>query len=222
MKRVILATAMAAIAAGAFAFPGASLGPAAMHGRASSDLGKGLVLSGEYVKAEMEAAKAELGDRPFGELTINELTPYWTRLETALRKDAYVRNVAARSLRLPGAGQFKNGDALGGAGFLAMHLGTIAGTAIGGYLLLPADLRFDKLDYFSISKEGLRTAFRSHSFEDYLPAMGVMGAGMLLDSAIRLWSAGSAWKGAKAAVDSGTANLEVRVGPGFAGMGMRF
>lgn len=216
MKRtMILAFAVLAISATAYAQP-------MMRGIGWGMGEHDLILSGEYTRAELNALESELGARPFGELSLNELVPYWARVEAAIRKDVYIRSTAAMSMHFPGAGQIRNGDTAEGIGFIAMHAGTIAGTLAGWYYLLPADLRFDKLDYFSSSKETIRDAWMAHSLQDFLPSMGVMFAGMLVDGGIRYWSSISAMNGAKAAVESGTARLGPLVGPGFFGMGMHY
>jgi hypothetical protein len=184
--------------------------------------GRGFMHRGSYFSTEAQSIEAELGDKALGELTLNELLPYGTRLRAAAQKDAYVQGSTMMSMRLPGLGQFKNGDTAGGALFLVAHLATVAGSLVGEYFLLPADLRFDKLDYLNSSFGDIKTAWEGHSFMDYLPAMGVAAAGMLLDGGIRMWSAGSARAEAKASVDAGTAKLRPLAGPGFLGMGMRY
>jgi hypothetical protein len=177
---------------------------------------------GPYLSAEAQAIEAELGDKGFGELSLNELLPYGKRLALAASKDSYVEKSAMLSMRLPGLGQFKNGDAGGGALFLGAHLAVVAGSLLGEYFLLPSDLRFDRLNYFTSSISGIKSAWGSHSLEDYLPAIGVAAAGMVLDGGIRIWSARSAYADAKASVDAGSAKLRPMVGPGFLGMGMRY
>ena len=75
------------------------------------------ILTGPYASAEFAAIKSELGARPFGELSLDQLAPYWNRMETAVQKDIYLKTTSLMSLAMPGAGQFRNGDGLAGAGF---------------------------------------------------------------------------------------------------------
>jgi hypothetical protein len=111
-----------------------------------------LVARGSYLSTEMKAVAAELGDKQFGELTFNELAPIQARLALASRKDNWVARASMMSMRLPGMGQFRTGDTLGGLGFLALHGGVVAGTLVGAYWLLPTDLRFDRVDYFNATR----------------------------------------------------------------------
>lgn len=215
MKRIfIAAVAIMALATTAFAQP---MMPG--HGGAG---GRIPLLSGEYTAAETKALASEIGTRTIGEMTVNELSGYGARIELAMQKDAYVRSTAVMSMFLPGAGQIRNGDTASGIGFIALHTATIAGSLAGLYFLLPADLRFDNLDYFASSKQTIHDAWMSHSIEDYLPAMGMVVAGMIVDGGIRHWSAVSAARGARAAIESGKARITPVVGPGYLGMGMHY
>jgi hypothetical protein len=155
-------------------------------------------------------------------LTLNELAPIQARLALASRKDNWVARASMMSMRLPGMGQFRTGDTLGGLGFLALHGGVVASALVGAYWLLPADLRFDRVDYFNATRATIETNLKNHSFMDFLPAMAIMGAGMLVDGGLRVWSAHSAATEARTALDAGKVKLEPLVGPGFLGMGMRF
>ncbi|PKL09821.1 MAG: hypothetical protein CVV51_01765 [Spirochaetae bacterium HGW-Spirochaetae-7] len=216
MKRIFIAAyAILAISATAFAQP-------MMVGRGRASAVRPLALSGEYAEAEITALESELGARPIGELTVSEFTGYRARIEAAVRKDAYVRSTARMSMLFPGAGQLRNGDTAEGIGFIAMHAATMAGTLAGAYFLLPSDLRFENLDYLSSSKQDIHDALMSHSLQDYLPAMGVMVAGMIVDMGVRHWSSIAATSGAKAAIESGKARLNPYFGPGYLGMGMHY
>ncbi len=216
MKRTIIAAfAILAISATAFAQP-MMMG----HGRAAGE--RVLTLSGGYAGAELAVLESELGPRPIGELSGSELAGYRARIEAAIRKDAYVMRSARMSMFFPGAGQIRNGDTAEGIGFIAMHTATIAGTLAGLYFLLPSDLRFENLDYLSSSKQAIHDAWMAHSLEDYLPAMGMAMAGMLVDGGVRHWSSISAANGARAAIESGKARLGPVAGPGYLGMGMHY
>ncbi len=179
-------------------------------------------LSGPYAKAELGAIRTELGDQAFGDLTLARLAPFWTRLNLALSKDQYLERVSKMSMLLPGAGQFKNGDTSKGVGFLSLHAVAVTGTLAGFYFLLPSDLRFDRLDYFNTAFRDIHDAWEAHSFNDYLPSIGALVAGTLLDMGIRFWAAGDAYAGAREAVDSGRAELKPVIGPGFLGVGVSY
>ena len=157
-----------------------------MMGQVPTKPGPGLLAGGSYLSSEMKAVADELGDKAFGSLTLDELTPLKTRLALASRKDSWVAKTAMMSMHLPGMGQFRTGDTLGGLGFLTLHGGLVAGALVGAYWLLPADLRFDKIDYFNASGSVIETKLKNHSFMDLLPSMAVMGAGMLVDGGVRV------------------------------------
>jgi hypothetical protein len=182
----------------------------------------GLALRSSYVAAEKQAIEKELLSRPFGELSLGELLPYETRLGLALRKDAYVAHASMASMHLPGLGQFRTGATGAGLGFLALHLALFSGGLVGSYFLLPADLRFDAIDYLNAPLATIRTAWQGKSLTQLLPSMAVMAAGMVLDGGLRFWSAVDARRGARAAIDSGRVKIEALAGPGFIGMGMHF
>jgi hypothetical protein len=215
MKRFLIA--VTALAIGSFAF---AQGMPMMEGRGF--MGPGFMHRGSYLSAEAQAIAAELGGKAIGEFSLNELGPYEMRLRLAAQKDAYVERSAMASMRLPGSGQFKNGDTAGGSLFLAAHIATVAGSLVGEYFLLPANLRFDKLDYLNSSLSDIKTAWGGHSLVDYLPSMGIALAGMIVDGGLKVWSASSAYAEAKASVDSDKAKLRPLMGPGFIGMGMRY
>lgn len=179
-------------------------------------------LFGPYAKAELSAIKIEIGDKPFGELSIAQLNPYWERMSVAMSKDLYLEKTARMSFWMPGAGQFRNGDSAEGFGFMTLNLTVVAGTIASFYFLLPSDLRFDKLDYLNKPIKEINDAWNSHSINDYLPSVGAMLLGTIIDFGIRFWSSSSAYSGAKEAIDSGKAKLEPIIGPGYLGMGMRF
>jgi len=181
-----------------------------------------LPMPGPYVKAELESVKSDLSNKAIGELTIAELSPYWDKLNTAQSKDVYLKQAYRMSFFMPGAGQFRDGEIAKGFGFSALNLTVMTGTLVGFYYLLPADLRFDKLDYFNTSFRKIDDTWNSHTLNEYLPSMGMMALGCILNFGIRAWSAEDAYAGAKTAVDSGKAKLELSIAPGYFGMGMRF
>ena len=193
-----------------------------MMGQVPVKPGPGMLAGGSYLSTEMKAVAEELGGKPFGSLTLDELTPLKARLALASRKDGWVAKTAMMSMHLSGMGQFRTGDTLGGLGFLTLHGGVVAGALVGAYWLLPADLRFDKIDYLNASRTTIEANLKSHSFMDFLPAMAVMGAGMLVDGGVRAWSAHSAATEARTSIDSGKVKFETLAGPGFLGMSMRY
>jgi len=180
-----------------------------------------LPVQGEYAQAELAAIGAELGTSALGEIRVDQIFSMSARMETAVSKDAYLRGATGMSMMMPGFGQLRNGDTLAGAGFLALHLGTVAGGLAAFYYLMPADLRFDRLDYLSSPHGDIKDAWMAHSVEEYAPAIGAMAAGALLDAGLRFWSAREAYGSAKDAIDEGRAKLAPIIGPGFLGVKAR-
>ena len=171
-----------------------------------------------YLKEENRAISEALGDKKFGEMTLNELKPYQERLRLASRKDLFVSQSGAMSFMIPGAGQFHNGDALGGTLFLLLDLATIAGSLTGAYFLLPADLRFDRIDYFNTPISTIRASWEGKTIVDFLPSFGVMAGGALVNLGVRMLASHNARETAKAAIDSGAVKFDLDVTPGILGL----
>ena len=178
--------------------------------------------AGPYMSAELSLVQSELGAQKIGDLEVATLLSVRDRLSVAAQKDAYVRKTAMQSFLLPGLGQLRTGETAAGIGFMALDLGVIAGTLVGAYYLLPADLRLDRIDYFRSNITTINNAWYGHSFTDFLPAFGVLLGGMVIDQTIRHWSAADARRGADRAIDEGRATFTPRVGPGFLGFDVAY
>jgi hypothetical protein len=177
---------------------------------------------GPYEKAEILGIQDELGAQKIGDIEIATLLSVRDRLSVAQQKDEYVRSAGIHSLLLPGLGQLEQGDTGAGIGFLVADLAVIAGTVIGAYYLLPADLRFDRIDYFGSNFTTINNAWSGHSFTDYLPAFAALIGGMVVDQTIRHWSAADARRGAARAIDAGRVQVTPRLGTGFMGFNVAY
>jgi hypothetical protein len=148
------------------------------------------------------------------------------QISIAYQKYDYIQRSRAASLMLPGLGQFKNGDALGGSLFLAGDLAVVAGTLVGAYFLLPSNVQFGSLDYLNAPLATWRTTWQSNSLLSYLPSAGVLLGGMLVQGALRWISAENAMSEARRSIASGKVTFEPKlvpvVGPMGMGMMMRF
>jgi hypothetical protein len=178
--------------------------------------------AGPYTRTEIGRIQSELGAQKIGDVEVATLLSVQDRLSVADQKDAYVRKTAMQSFLLPGLGQLQTGETAAGIGFMALDLGVIAGSLVGAYYLMPADLRFDRIDYFRNNLTTINNAWNGHSFTDYLPACGALLGGMVIDQAIRFWSAANARRGATRAIDEGRATFTPRVGPGFMGFDLAY
>jgi len=224
MKRflplVLLSLFLAAGAASGQPMMGGSFGP--MMGGASGARPAHFKLLGNYGEVERAALREELGPRKLGELGGAELFSWADRLSVAAQKDAWLAASLTASLASPGKGQLMNGDRAGGGLFAAAHVGVNVGTLLAWYFLLPADLRFDGLDYLGTPLADIGARWNGKSLRDYLPSIGAMAGGMLLDGALRLWSGHAALLAASERVDSGAKSFQPLAGPGYLGMMFRY
>jgi hypothetical protein len=178
-----------------------------------------------FLRAEIDQALAGDLDRQLGALTLGELEELLGRLSVARQKAAFIARSRAMSMMMPGLGELANKDKVSGALFMTADLALMAGTVIGAYFLLPTDLRFDRLDYFYGSFKDIRDQWESHSFMDYLPAIGVLVGGGLLKAILGGISASHAEKLARRNIAEGKITFEPRLvlpphGPMGLGWGM--
>jgi hypothetical protein len=177
---------------------------------------------GGYERKEMEALRAELGEKTLGEIGGAELESWAGRLGEAAAKDRWILASARASMMFPGAGQFMNGDGLGGGLLAAAHLATLAGTAAAWYFLLPSELNFEGLDYYRSDFAAIKSRWEGASLEELLPSFGAAAGGMALDMVWRMWSARSAFSQARAAVEAGRVELKPFGMPGGMGLMLRY
>ena len=178
-----------------------------------------------FLRAEIEQALTGDRDRQLGALTIGELQELLGRLSVARQKTAFIARSRAMSMMMPGLGELVNKDKVGGALFMTADLALLAGTVLGAYFLLPANVRFDQLDYFYGSFRNIRDTWESNSFMDYLPSLGVLVGGGLLKAILGGISAGHAEKLARRNIAEGKITFEPQLmlpphGPMGMGWGM--
>lgn len=178
--------------------------------------------AGEFYKAELAQIQSEMGTEKLGDFSVQDFGALRDRLSIAAQKDEYVRTRALHSAFLPGLGHFEMGDAGTGLAFLGADLATLAGTITLAYFLLPADLRFDRIDYFRNSFSTINNAWENHSLVDYLPSLGALLGGAIIDGIIRHWASSSAKGLAREAVIQGKVDIKPRVGIGFMGVQMEY
>lgn len=173
---------------------------------------------------ELTAALQDMSGAQLGTLTVGDLEKLAGRVSVVVQKIQYVQKVRRASFLLPGAGQFMQGDTLGGTAFLAGNLAIVTGTLIGAYFLLPANVQFRDLDYFHAPLGSIRSAWESNSLVDYLPSIGFLAGGMILRAVLGHFSAENAESEARASIAEGkvtfTPNLDVFYRGGL-GVGMR-
>jgi hypothetical protein len=189
-----------------------------MHRWADEDL--------DMVRAEIEGILAANGSRSLGDLTIDQVRDALGQISVARQKAAFIEHSKAMSFMLPGMGQFANRDPLAGSLFLTSDVLVVAGTLVGAYFLLPDELQFAHLNYFTAPYSTIETRWKNQSFVDMLPSLGVLAAGWLVDGGLRLFSSKHAGKLARRNVENGTITFEPEMfmmpfGPGGMGMGMQ-
>ena len=170
-----------------------------------------------------DTLKAMIGEKrssEMGSMTVADLEEAVARLSVAMQQEAWIHGSAMASMMMPGLGQLRNGDALGGSLYLAADIAVKAGAMVGAWFLLPGDVQ---LNYFTTPISTIETAWRSHTVADYLPSLGVMAAGVLLECVLRGFSASGAARLAERGVADGTVTFEpVLIGSGRGmGFGMR-
>jgi hypothetical protein len=177
-------------------------------------------------EAELDAALQEMSAAQLGTLTMADLEKLMGRLSVAEQKVRYVQRARRASFMIPGAGQFMTGDTLGGSLFLAGDIVVVAGSIVGAYFLLPANVQFNNLDYLNAPVVNLASAWQSNSILSYLPSFGVLVGGAIVRGVLGHFSAVSAGREARQNIADGkvtfTPNFDLTQHGFGMGMMMRF
>lgn len=196
-----------------------------------------LFAAGPSPSDEVEAILLDEADTVISGMTFGEVHDLLGRLSVPMQEAAFIDASRAASYMMPGKGQFMNDDTLSGILFLTADIVVTAGTIIGSYFLLPAELQFNNLDYFNTPHSEIKTAWEnaaeSATFMDALPTIGVVAGGAILHRLIAGFSAKHAGNLAQERIDTGLVTFEpittfAGVGQGAGhrrfgfGMGVRF
>ena len=179
----------------------------------------------ELLKQQLEAVLAGEENTVIGDLTIGEAKELLGEMSIAYQKAAFVAKSRTMSLILPGLGQFMNNDPGMGVLFLSVDLLMGAGTLLGAYFLLPEELQFDQLNYFTAPYATIKNQWEAQSFVDLLPSLGVLAGGGLIQLVLRGVSSKHAAGLAEQNIAEGKKTFEPKVymlpvGPGAMGFGM--
>jgi len=160
-----------------------------------------------------------------GDLTVGEVVAIASRISVARQELAYVQRARLASFHIPGMGQFMTGNSGAGVAYLLAGLTTGVGSLVGWYMLLPEDLQFGSLDYLNAPFSDIEDAWKGHSLSEYLPSIGAMAGGMVVNGIVRVLSAGAAGKSARENIRNEAVRFEARpflllAGPHGRGMGM--
>jgi hypothetical protein len=173
------------------------------------------------VAEAVAAIAADRASSELGSLTVAETEAAVARLSVAMQQEAWAHGSALASLALPGLGQFVNRDPLGGSLYLVGSAAVAAGSLVGAYFLLPANVR---VNWFTTPIGNLETAFEVNSLLAYLPSLGVLAAGAVVDAVLRCVSASGAARLAERRVVEGMVSFEpvlITSGRGM-GLGVKF
>jgi hypothetical protein len=165
------------------------------------------VLTPQAMQQELTVALEQMSATQIGTLTVGDL------LKT-------VQRARMASMMLPGTGQFMTGDALGGSLYLTADLAVMAGTMIGAYYLLPANVQFMSFDYMNRPMADIHTTWLSNNISSYLPSLGVMAGGMVLKGVLGHFAAQGAAARARKNIADGTVTFTPRLGFFDSGFGM--
>ncbi len=176
-----------------------------------------------YLEQELESAASELSSGTVGNLTVDDLEKVAEHLAIAVQKERYVQRARNASFMLPGLGQFMTGDTLGGWLFVAWDLTVLAGTLVSAYFVLPANVQFASLDYLNSPLSTIRSVWASNSIIAYLPLVGVLAGGVILETVLRYVSADNAANTARRNIDQGKVTFQPTLDllDGGLGLGMK-
>ncbi len=199
MRRVFAVSLFLSLAAALFALPGGP-GP---RGHGPGWMWMGDDKASADLNAEVSSILDPYSATQIGSMTVGDLEKLKGQVSIALQKEAYVRKAAMASFALPGVGQFRTGDTLGGALFLAGDLALVAGTLVGAYYLLPSNVQLNSLDYLNAPFSTIETTWKSNTLAEYLPSIAVAAGGTVAQVLLRSLCARQAEADARAAVQSG-------------------
>ncbi|WP_455383518.1 hypothetical protein [Salinispira pacifica] len=151
---------------------------------------------------------AQEKDKQLSNMTVGDVTAILDRISIAQQQYLWVKRSEHASLALPGLGQYLNGDTLNGTLYLSGSVLLFAGTIVGAYFALPSDLHFGSIDYFNDSYSSIHTAWGNHSFVDYLPSIGVIVGGAILQGILRAVSSNAAGDLARKRIKDGSITFQ--------------
>jgi hypothetical protein len=210
MRRFLAGSVFILLAAGAFALPGAMAHGGPWMGDPSA----------KALNAEITAILDQNAQTQLGTMTIGDLEKLEGQISIAIQKEEYINAVRRASFFMPGMGQLRTGDTLGGSLFLAGDIAVTAGTLLGAYFLLPSNVQFAHLDYLDTSVSSIHSTWYSNTLADYAPSIAVAVGGMAAQMILRWVSAKDAEAKAREAVASGKVTFQPQLVPLFGPLGL--
>ncbi len=165
-----------------------------------------------------EMLRRFFGDRGrdgIGDVRLGDIQALAARASVLEQQVRYVNKARFMSVMMPGLGHFGVDRTPEGVLFVAADVALMAGSIIGVHFTLPASVRFDEtgtsgIDYFTAPYSQIETAWKALSFEDLLPASGIMAAGGLVSGLLRMWAAADAARAARENIRTGAVEFEPR------------
>lgn len=143
-----------------------------------------------------------------GEVRIRDVRDLLAEASVRMQELQFLGEVRQSSLMMPGVGHLKAGDNGRGAAYLAANVVLTAGTLVGAYFLLPAEVRFDEVSYFTDSYQEIETAWKGQSLVDMLPSIGALAGGFAVRGLLGYFAAESAGHVAAARIRAGEIRFE--------------
>ncbi len=145
-------------------------------------------------------------DVKMSDLTVGDYKALAEAWSVQRQESWYVHSAAAASFLVPGLGQFKVGDPVGGTLNLAAHLALVGGTMYGVWALLPSDLQSTSLSHKA--RHELMQDYWASDPGKIAPAMGVMAGGVVLSVVHSVWASKDAKAKALANLESDAVSFE--------------
>ena len=181
-----------------------------------------LGLAGAGLWAEGDPLSAWVGSHQsakLGDLTVGDLATLAQAESVERQQLFYVHSAGFASLLIPGAGQFKVGDPVGGTLHLVGQLALVGATAYGAWTLLPTDLQST-----SLNPDQRRDLWHHYWMTDPAKVAGtaaVLAGGLTLSVLHSVWAAKDARTQAEQNVVSGKVTFEPMLVGNQLGFGMR-
>ncbi|MFP4382635.1 MAG: hypothetical protein ACLFSE_01210 [Spirochaetia bacterium] len=174
------------------------LGTVSIFSIESEETGKILPLEKE-IRDDLYAAS----DIPISDITVGDITSLFNKYSIVRQQKMYIKKAEMKSILIPGWGQFSMGDRWNGVLFMGVHVLLKGGTLLGSYFLLPNQVRFSSINYFTAPAESIEAAWKNLSFMDLLPALGAYGAGTMACMLLRKAAASHAGQTARQRITEG-------------------
>lgn len=155
------------------------------------------------LEKEIQKKISENREITLDSIPVGEITSLLHDMSILRQQKMYIHKSAIQSYIFPGWGQLKNDDTLNGLLFIGAHLLLRGVSTAGSYFLLPGQVQFSSINYFTTPFGDIKSAWENLSFMDLLPSIGVSTAGSIACLILRHASSNHAEQLAREQVISG-------------------